>query len=309
MEIMFKGAEVSKNTDQYQIVMDNLKPFGFVGKSKTPVLCSATVPLSVCYVDERYQGLRQHKRINRLIKRWDIRKLTPIVVVPHPEESRFAIVDGYGRACVATLKKMKSLQAIVLMDAPEDYEERLKFEAEYFIGQDSEVENVKPMEKHLARCLIGDPAALIVDKLMKKYKVKFSNHTGQRNESVLGSYTDTYNIASVHGEKCLDFCMAIINDAGWNKECNGYATFVMRALKEIWVAHPRDRLGIEKYLSEKLRQVSPKIFGASARTAYPKREYRAACILHMEDIVTTGMNLSRKIYYDDTFRGKIVNIK
>ena len=217
MEIMFKGAEVNKNTDQYQIVMDNLKPFGFVGKSKTPVLCSATVPLSVCYVDERYQGLRQHKRINRLIKRWDIRKLTPIVVVPHPEESRFAIVDGYGRACVATLKKMKSLQAIVLMDAPEDYEERLKFEAEYFIGQDSEVENVKPMEKHLARCLIGDPAALIVDKLMKKYKVKFSNHTGQRNESVLGSYTDTYNIASVHGEKCLDFCMAIINKAGWKQ--------------------------------------------------------------------------------------------
>lgn len=308
-EIMFVGAEPNKNETAFLTVMDNLKPFGFIGRSKTPALCSAMVPLSTCFVDERYQGLRQHKKINRLINRWDIRKLTPIVVVPHPEESRFAIVDGFGRACVATMKKMKSLQAIVLMDVPEDYDERLKFEAEYFIGQDSEVENVKPMEKHLARCLIGDPAALIVDKLMKKYKVKFSNHTGQRNESVLGSYTDTYNIANVHGEKCLDFCMAIINKAGWNKECNGYATFVMRALKEIWVAHPHERTGIEKFLSENLRQISPKIFGAAARSAYPKREYRASCVLHMEDIVTRGMNLSRKIYYDDTSRGKIVNIK
>ena len=308
-EIMFVGAEPNRNETAFSTVMDNLKPFGYIGRSKTPVLCSATVPLSTCYVDGRYQGLRQHKKINRLINRWDIRKLTPIVVVPHPEESRFAIVDGYGRACVATMKKMKSLQAIVLMDAPEDYDERLKFEAEYFIGQDSEVENVKPLEKHLARCIIGDSAALTMDKLLKKYGVKFVNSQGQRDESVLGSYTDTYAIAKTHGEKCLEFCFSVIEKAGWNKECNGYATFVMRPLKEIWVAHPQERDRIKKFLAENLRQVSPKLFSSSARIAYPKRDHRTACTLHMEDMVCNGLQLSKKIYYDSrTSRGKIVNL-
>ena len=308
MEIMFKGAGVNKNTEQYQIVMDNLKPFGFIGKSKTPVLCSATVPLSVCYVDERYQGLRQHKKINRLISRWDIRKLTPIVVVPHPEESRFAIVDGYGRACVATMKKMKSLQAIVLMDAPEDYGERLKFEAEYFIGQDSEVENVKPLEKHLARCIIGDPAALSLEKLFSEYGIKIMNTQGQRNESVLGSYPDTYTIARIHGEKCLEFIFYIIQKAGWNKEKNGYSTAVIRALKDVWVAHSLARDKMRKYLSENLRQISPDLFVSSARIRYPKRHQKIACVLYMEDIVCTGLSLSRKILYDDKARRKIVSL-
>lgn len=308
-EVMFVGAEPNKNEGKYSTVMDNLKPFGYIGKSKTPVLCSATIPLDVCYVDGRYQGLRQHKKINRLISRWDIRKLTPIVVVPHPEESRFAIVDGYGRACVAAMKKMKSLQAIVLMDAPENYDERLKFEAEYFIGQDAEVENVKPLEKHLARCILGDPAALAMDKLLKKYGVKFVNSQGRREESVLGSYPDTYRIVQTHGEKCLDFCFSVIQEAGWNKESNGYATFVMRPLKEVWAAHPQERDKIKKFLAENLRQVSPQLFTSSARIAYPKRDQKTACVLHMEDIVCNGLHLTKKIYYDNqAMRGKIVNL-
>lgn len=38
------------------------------------------------------------------------------------------------------------MNAIILMDAPEDPEERLKFEAEYFIGQDSEVDFEKAID-------------------------------------------------------------------------------------------------------------------------------------------------------------------
>ena len=130
------------------------------------------------------------------------------------------------------------------MDAPDDLEARLKFEAEYFIGQDSEVENVKPLEKHLARVIIGDPAAVTIDKLIKEYKISFTNTQGKRGESILGSYTDTYSIAKNRGEKCLDFIFSIIKNAGWNHETNGYATFVMRALRDTWVEHPNDREAI-----------------------------------------------------------------
>ena len=269
-------------------------------------MCSGSVPLSLLFVDSRYQGLREHKQLSRLRNKWDIRKLTPIILVPHFEESRFAIVDGQGRFLIASELKYGSLQAIVLMDIPKDIDERLKFEAEYFIGQDSEAESVRPLEKHPARVIIGDGAAVTIDKLLKKYKITFTAERGNREQSVLGSYTDTYSIAKVHGEKCLDFIFSIIENAGWNHETNGYATFVMRALREIWVAHPNDRAEIHTYLSEELRQLDPALFSSIGRSRYPKREHRAACVLYAEDLVCDGLYLERKIYADNDKKVKIL---
>lgn len=293
--------EDTRKIEQYNDIVANIKPLMTVGKGKNQrtITGSAVVPLSCCFVDTRYQGMRAHKHLNCLENKWDERKLTPIILVPHPEEYRFAIVDGQGRSKVAPKKGMDRLNAIILLDAPEDLSERLKFEAEYFIGQDSEVENVKPLEKHLSRIIIGDMAATSLDKLLNKYGIKFVSTKGNREESVLGSYTDTYSIVKVHGEKCLDFIFSIIDNAGWNHETNGYATFVMRALREIWVAHPNDRAEIHTYLSEELRQLDPALFSSIGRSRYPKREHRAACVLYAEDLVCNGLYLERKIYADN----------
>lgn len=298
----------ARKKEQYEDTYANIRPLTVRGKGVTQkvITGSVSVPLSICFIDKRYQGMREHKRLNRLENKWDERKLTPIIIVPHPEEYRFAVVDGQGRCLVAPKKGMSRLNAIVLMDAPDDLGERLKFEAEYFIGQDSEVENVKPLEKHLSRCIIGDPAATTLDRLLKKYNIKFVATKGNRNESVLGSYTDTYSIVRVHGEKCLDFIFSVIENAGWNKEANGYATFVMRALREIWVAHPNDRTMIHTYLSETLRQIDPKLFSSNARAAYPKRDHRASCVLYTEDMVCNGLGIEKKIYTDGSRTCKIL---
>lgn len=297
-----------RRKEQYNDTIANIKPLMTVGKGRNQrtITGSVVVPLSCCFVDERYQGMRTHKRLNRLRNKWDERKLTPIILVPHPEEYRFAIVDGQGRSRVAPEKGMDRLNAIVLMDAPDDLNERLKFEAEYFIGQDTEVENVKPLEKHLSRVIIGDEAATTLDRLLKKYNIKFVANKGQREESVLGSYTDTYSIAKVHGEKCLDFIFSIISNAGWDKESNGYATFVMRALREVWVAHPNHRNAIHDYLSFGLRQLDPSLFGANARTKYPKRDHRISCVLYTEDMVCDGLGIEKKIYIDGDKKCKII---
>ena len=297
-----------RRREQYNDTIANIKPLMTIGKGRNQrtITGSVVVPLSCCFVDERYQGMRTHKRLNRLRNKWDERKLTPIILVPHPEEYRFAIVDGQGRSRVAPEKGMDRLNAIVLMDAPDDLNERLKFEAEYFIGQDTEVENVKPLEKHLSRVIIGDEAATILDKLLKKYNIKFVANKGQREESVLGSYTDTYSIAKVHGEKCLDFIFSIISNAGWDKESNGYATFVMRALREVWVAHSNHRNAIHDYLSFGLRQLDPSLFGANARTKYPKRDHRISCVLYTEDMVCDGLGIEKKIYIDGDKKCKII---
>lgn len=299
--------EETRRMEQFNDIVANIKPLMTVGKGKNQraITGSAVVPLSCCFVDSRYQGMRTHKHLNRLKNKWDERKLTPIILVPHPEEYRFAVVDGQGRCLVAPEKGMDRLNAIILMDAPEDLNERLKFEAEYFIGQDSEVENVKPLEKHLSRVIIGDDAAVSLDKLLNKYGIKFVSTKGNREESVLGSYTDTYSIVKVHGEKCLDFIFSIVDNAGWNKETNGYATFVMRALREVWIAHPNDRKEIHRYLSKELRQIDPVLFSAEAKSKYPKRDHRVSCVLYVEDLVCDGLGIEKKIYVENGKKVKI----
>ena len=299
--------EETRRMEQYNDIVANIKPLMTTGKGKNQrvITGSAVVPLSLCYVDSRYQGMRTHKHLNKLRNRWDERKLTPIILVLHPEEYRLAIVDGQGRYLVAPEKGMDRLNAIILMDAPEDPNERLKFEAEYFIGQDSEVENVKPLEKHLSRVIIGDSAAVSLDKLLNKYGIKFVATKGNRGESVLGSYTDAYSIVKVHGEKCLDFIFSIIDNAGWNKETNGYATFVMRALREVWIAHPNDRKEIHRYLSKELRQIDPALFSAEAKSKYPKRDHRVSCVLYVEDLVCDGLGIEKKIYVENGKKVKI----
>lgn len=299
--------EETRRMEQFNDIVANIKPLMTVGKGKNQraITGSAVVLLSCCFVDLRYQGMRTHKHLNRLKNKWDERKLTPIILVPHPEEYRFAVVDGQGRCLVAPEKGMDRLNAIILMDAPEDLDERLRFEAEYFIGQDSEVENVKPLEKHLSRVIIGDNAAVSLDKLLNKYGIKFVATKGNREELVLGSYTDTYSIVKVHGEKCLDFIFSIIDNAGWNKETNGYATFVMRALREVWIAHPNDRKEIHRYLSKELRQIDPALFSAEAKAKYPKRDHRVSCVLYVEDLVCDGLGIEKKIYVENGKKVKI----
>ncbi len=307
MSVVVAMDEETRRIEQYMDVEANIRPLTTVGKGKNQrtITGSAVVPLSCCFVDSRYQGMRTHKHLNKLKNKWDERKLTPIILVPHPEEHRYAIVDGQGRFTVAPEKGLDRLNAIILMDAPEDLDERLRFEAEYFIGQDSEVENVKPLEKHLSRVIIGDKAAVILDKLLTKYQIKFVATKGNREESVLGSYTDTYSIAKVHGEKCLEFIFSIIENAGWNKETNGYATFVMRALREVWIAHPNDRKKIHRFLSKELRQIDPALFSAEAKSKYSKRDHRVSCVLYVEDIVCDGLGIEKKIYVENGKKCKI----
>lgn len=287
----------TRRIEQFNDVMANAKPMitEGIGKNMRTITASASIPLSCLYVDERYQGMRRHSQLSRLEANFDLRKLAPITVVPHYEEHRFAIVDGQGRSRVAPKKGLDHLFATILMDAPENPDERLKFEASYFIGQDSEMEVVKPLEKHLARVIIGDPAAIAVDSLLKKYEIRLVSNQGRRAASVLGSYTDAYIIAKNRGDKCLEFIFSIVKNAGWNHESNGYSTFVMRALRDVWIEHPDDRLAMQRYLSDYFRQITPTIFNSNAKFNYPNRDSRMACSLYVEDLVCNGLKVDRKI--------------
>ena len=132
--------EETRRIEQFNDIVANIKLLMIVGKGKNQrvITGSAVVPLSLCFVDVRYQGMRAHKHLNRLRNKWDERKLTPIILVWHLEEHRFAIVDGQGRFIIAGEKGIDRLNAIILMDAPEDPDERLKFENRQKGGRASE---------------------------------------------------------------------------------------------------------------------------------------------------------------------------
>ena len=72
--------EEARRIEQFNDVMANAKPMITEGRGKNlhTVTASACIPLSCCYVDKRYQGLRSHKRISQLESKFDKRKLTPI---------------------------------------------------------------------------------------------------------------------------------------------------------------------------------------------------------------------------------------
>ena len=154
--------------------------------------------------------------------------------------------------------------------------------------------------------IIKDNPAIILEKMFAKYGIRYVASRGQRDKCVLGSYTDTYKMARVHVEKCLEFIFSIIQAAGWDKEPNGYSTYVMRALKEAWVAHPTDRGKIHAYLSAELRKIDPALFGAAGRSRYQMREYRNACILYLEDMICSGLKIPKRIYGDGLRKCKII---
>ena len=72
-----------RQAERYNDIMSNIRPLMVVGNGRNQRMLSASamVPVSCCYVDERYQGLRSHKHLNKLISKWDMRKLTPIILV------------------------------------------------------------------------------------------------------------------------------------------------------------------------------------------------------------------------------------
>ena len=198
------------------------------------------------------------------------------------------------------IKGIPSATATLMMMAPKKDADRLVFECDIFADQDDEADKMKLVEKHKSNVIRGNKAACIVQKMMDKYNVTYVDTKGNREKAVLGSYADIYKVAeTVHGEAILEFCFSIIENAGWNNEANGYATYIIRALKMAWSVHQENREEIFDFLSTELRQFDPELFSAVSRARYPKRDYRAAAILYLEDMLVSGLALQRRVYLDE----------
>lgn len=281
------------NEALFRTIMKNANVYGYDNKGN-PTVASCQIPLELCYVDERYQGLRNHGKLMKLVNNWDIAKCQPITLSPHPEENRFAIVDGKGRFLASQILGIKELPAVIMMGSPVEPEERLRFEAVYFIGQRDETENLKGIEKHLARVINKEKPAIILEEAFKKYGIGIVDGKGNRAKSVLGSYDATYREAK-KGKDCIDFIFSVIVNAGWNEDSNGFSRAIVVGLSRIWEAYEEYRKEIKKFLSEELRQYDADKFIAIATAKYPKRASRDTIVkLYLDDIVSAEFMIKKR---------------
>lgn len=271
-----------------------------------------SIPVTLLAIDTRYQSvIRTSRKLTYLTEHWDERKLMPLIVVPHDEEGIFTVVDGYGRvkaSQIVNVEKYKELECLVLLNAPEDSQERLKFEANLFIGQQDGIPKLKPIHKHAGRLCTNDDAAKIMDDLKEIYKFEYVNGQGQRSGGVLGSYDETYRIAKSKdkgGKECLKYIFEIAKNSAFNRKKDGYSTYMMRALKDIWVYYPENREETQKFLSEYLRKLDPIKFKADAVSKYKMLECRAAVSIYMEDLVVEYFKLNHA-RETDGFKVKLV---
>lgn len=268
----------------FNAIMNNLKEVG--EKS------FASIPTELLFVDERFQrtDTRSKSKIMKLARNWNPSKMDALRVVPHPEEARFSVVDGYGRLTANSIRQVPSeaMESEIIMGAPDDPEERLVFEARIFAEQNNETETLKPIQKHKANLLLGDKAAIMLEDICKEYGVEIiSTGGGQRKDHKLGSYASAYSVAKVNGSDCLRYIFDVINKAGYDMEANGFSDAMVRALKNVYVGYQRDG---EQLVAQFLRERKPAIFQAEAVAKYPKRAYIASALYLQDYLVANGFD-------------------
>mgnify|MGYP006875733479 FL=1 len=237
----------------------------------------------------------QQEAWNTLQKNWDDNKLLPLSGVPHWEEGKVYLFDGFGRWIGSQLIKnpKDDLQVMVILNAPTDPKERRLYEAKMYAFQNVGTARMTAVQKHGAMLLMHDKATIILEAMKKKYDFEYVANKGNRSASVLGSYTEALAMCR-QGEDLAEFIFRICKKAGFDRKSNGYSTYVMRALRDLYKLYPENRTDVEKTMVKYMRKIEPVFLKSEAVVQYPLVDYKIACSLFLEDIVVRELNAKHK---------------
>ena len=257
------------------------------------------VPVDLLTIDPLYQtDERTQRSLKKLIDNWDENKLEPITIVPHEEEGMFYIVNGYGRwtASQHLPTPKKYLCSIVLLGLSKDADKRRVQEAELYAYQNRDCSKMTPIQNHGALKIIGEPSVVLFEKLRDKYNFDFGfGKKTSKKINTIGSYSETLNMIKARDEKCFDFIFSTLIACGFDKKVNGYSTYVLRAMRDIYDNYG-DKKEIIGAIVEILRGITPEQFKSYAITKYPNLEYRSACTMYLEDEVCRVTKKKNKRY-------------
>lgn len=255
------------------------------------------VPVEILEIDTRYQTeARTERDLHYLTNNWNENKLLPLTGVPHWEEGKVYLVDGYGRwigSQIVNKEKYGYLTVLLILNAPNNPIERLEFEAEMYAYQNKDVAKMKAIHRHGAMLVLHDKATEKMENLKEKYGFEYVAEQGNREASVLGSYTEALALCKIDNGKCADYVFDICVGAGFDRKTNGYATYIMRSLRDIYKIYANDRRATKKYLKEELRQITPTTLKANAVVKYPILDIKTAVSLYLEDLLVENLGLEQ----------------
>ncbi|MBQ4523387.1 MAG: hypothetical protein IJA10_10640 [Lachnospiraceae bacterium] len=270
------------------------------------------IPVDILEIDTRYQTeVRTERDLHYLTNNWNENKLLPLIGVPHWEEGKIYLVDGYGRwigSQIVDKEKYEYLTVLLILNAPTDKEKRLEFEAEMYAYQNKQVAKMTAIQKHGAMIVLHDDATITLEKLKKKYNFKYTAEKGSRDASVLGSYTETLALCKIDNGKCADWVFEICARAGFDRKQNGYATYMFRALRDIYRLYTNNKDEIMEYFSCEFRKIAPIMLKANSVVRYPALDVKTAVSLYLEDLLVENLGLER-IRTVDATGTKLVSIK
>ena len=274
----------------YRTVLTNTKQ---IGKKKF-----ACIPRELLTVDEGYQrtATRNYAKINALARNWDHSKMDALVVVPHPEESKFYIVDGYGRFMASALldEPLQELECDILDNVPADETERRRFEAKHFIEQNENMEPLRVSQKHNANVLLGDATCIMIQDICNKYGVEISSKLGTKIGKTLSCYAKLLQIARRVGRDGIEFAFNTIEQANWYTTPNTYCAGVIDGLTEVWrIGH--DTPNFLRRFQMEMRKVDIRSIKVAAVVKYPERYSATAVKMYFQDMATDMIAKNTKI--------------
>ena len=254
------------------------------------------VPVELLEIDESYQiPERTQRSLSYLVNNWDENKLLPLVGVPHFEEGKIYLFDGFGRWISSQLipEPKEDLQVMVIMNAPTEPEKRRIYEAKMYAFQNAGVAKLTAVQKHGAMLLMHDKGTEVLEEMKHKYKFDYTETKGNRSASVLGSYTEALAICR-QGEDIADYVFSICKKSGFDRKANGYSTYIMRALRDIYKLYPECKDKTAKVLCKYLRKIEPVFLKSESVVKYPLVDFRIACSLYLEDIIVRELEERHK---------------
>lgn len=292
-----KANNVAKRNEMvFRTIMGNLKQVG------NKYYASISTEGGFLFADERFQraGLPSSiKKIKALASKWDIKKMDALRVVPHKEECRFSVVDGYHRLEAAKIVGETELVCEIIMDISDDPIERLVQEATLFATQKDEVDNLTPIEKHNANVLRGVKANVDLHELVTKYNIPLKKNPthGRVKIGALAGFTAALrNIEINNGKQIMDNVFYVICNSRWNIAPGGFSANAINALASMYKLHPVNAKEITEALIEFCKPIEPDKLFASAMDKYPERRTTERNVLYLEDYLCEKLGIAR-VYF------------
>ena len=267
----------------YNTVMSNLLISG--------TKACAVIPRELMSVDPAYQRLetRNHRKIKAMHDNFDHMIMDALLVVPHPEECTFSIVDGYGRF-IASEGILDKLECVVITSAPSDPDERRHFEASIFTRQSLYTEKVTPLQMHKANLILGEPNAVALQEVVDEYNLSIAEDKGVRKPGTIGSYTSAYRIIKAKGKIAYESIISTCCKAGYNLSGDGLCDKIIRNLYKIYCFY--GDIGLVKVLPI-MRGTEPSTLKAKGIAAYPERVELSLALYLQDYLVSLGCRVFR----------------